>query len=139
MEDAAHLETSVPAETVVGTVPDELLSQLRQLLADPWPGLCDTMAVNETKTFACRLEILAEQWHCKPLTVYAGKLRHDAETYAVNDLEKHLGEFAVLVETFAQNKERNLTDESSGPTAPTPPDATGSVTAPTLEPENIPK
>lgn len=137
-DDSAYLERSLPEETAPGPVPDELLSQLRQLLADPWPALCNSMPVNETKTFACRLEILGEQWHCKPLTVYAGKLRHDAETYAVNDLEKHLSEFAVLVETFAQNKEKNLADESSGPNAP-PPDAGGSVPAPQLEPGSVPK
>jgi signal transduction histidine kinase/CheY-like chemotaxis protein len=119
-DDSANVETSVPEEAADGPISDELLSQLRQLQADPWPALCNSMAINETKTFACRLEILGEQWHCKPLTAYAGKLRHDAETYAVNDLEKHLGEFAVLVETFAQNKEKSLADESSGPTAPPP-------------------
>jgi signal transduction histidine kinase/CheY-like chemotaxis protein len=137
-DDSAYLETALPAEAPTGPVPDELLSQLRQLLADPWPGLRDSMAVNETKTFACRLEILAVQWHCNQLAAYGAKLRHDAETYAVKDLEKHLGEFAVLVETFAQNKEKNLADEKSGPIAP-PPDAAGSVSAPQLEPGNIPQ
>ncbi|HEV2319902.1 MAG TPA: ATP-binding protein, partial [Verrucomicrobiae bacterium] len=124
--DSMQSESSSPAGTVTGTVSDELLSQLRQLLKEAWPGLCNSMAVNETKTFACRLEILAEQWHCKPLTAYARKLRSDAETYAVNDLEKHLGEFAALVETFVQNKE-NLAKESSGPIAP-PPKTAGSAT-----------
>jgi twitching motility two-component system response regulator PilH len=139
-EDPAHVATSLTAETADGPVPDELLSQLRELLADPWPGLCNSMAVNETKTFACRLEILGEQWHYKPLTAYAAKLRHDAEAYAVNDLEKHLGEFAVLVETFAQNKdkEKSLADESNGPTVP-PPDGGRSVPAPDLESRNVPQ
>jgi signal transduction histidine kinase/CheY-like chemotaxis protein len=137
-DDSAHSETSLPAEAAIGPVPDELLAQLRQLLADPWPGLCDSMAVNETKTFACRLEILGVQWHCSQLAAYGAKLRHDAETYAVNDLEKHLGEFAILVETFAQNKEKSLADEMSGPIAH-PPDAAGIVPAPQLEPGNIPK
>jgi signal transduction histidine kinase/CheY-like chemotaxis protein len=138
VDDSGQVETSLTPETDdAGPVSDELLSQLRQLLADPWPALCNSMAVNETKTFACRLEILAEQWHCKALTAYAGKLRHDAETYAVNDLEKHLGEFSVLVETFAQNKEKNLADERSGPIAPSPNDD-GSARASQLEPDNIP-
>jgi signal transduction histidine kinase/DNA-binding response OmpR family regulator len=136
--ESGDLEPLIPPDTVIGPVSDELLSQLRQLLVDPWPALCNTMAVNETKTFACRLEILAEQWHCKPLTAYAGKLRHDAETYAVSDLEKHLGEFSALVETFAQNKEKSLTDENKGPDAP-PPDAAGSARAPQLEPRDVPQ
>jgi signal transduction histidine kinase/CheY-like chemotaxis protein len=136
--ESADSEPLIPADTAIGPVSDELLSQLRLLLADPWPALCNSMAVNETKTFACRLEILAEQWHCKPLTAYAGKLRHDAETYAVSDLEKHLGEFSALVETFAQNKEKSLTDENKGPDAP-PPDAAGSDRVPHLEPRDVPK
>jgi CheY-like chemotaxis protein len=135
--DMDIIEASLASEGDSGPVPDEVLLQLRQLLADPWPALCNSMAINETKTFACKLEILGEQWHCKPLTAYAGKLRHDAETYAVNDLEKHLGEFAVLVETFGQNKEKSLADESSGRIVPLP-DAGGSAVAPRLEPENIP-
>jgi hypothetical protein len=40
------------------------------------------------------------------LRASAGKLLPDAETYAVADLEKDLGEFAALVEQFAQDKER---------------------------------
>ncbi|MGH7979744.1 MAG: ATP-binding protein, partial [Limisphaerales bacterium] len=134
-ENPARAETFFPGDTAIGVVPDELLSQLRQLLADPWRSLCNSMAVNETKTFACRLEILAEQWHYKPLTAYAGKLRHAAETYAVNDLEKHLGDFAALVETFAQNKEKSLADESSGFNAPLA-DA-GERAAPRLEPGHV--
>jgi signal transduction histidine kinase/CheY-like chemotaxis protein len=128
-ESPGHVESSVPAEPVIWAVADELLSQLRQLLADPWPALCNSMAVNETKTFANRLEILAEQWQCKPLTAYANKLRNDAETYAVNDLEKHLGEFRDLVETFVQNKEKSLVNESSDPCEP-PAIAAGNACAP---------
>jgi hypothetical protein len=99
------LEATVPAEAN-GSIPPELLAKLRQLLSESWPDLCNTMAINKTKTFAQELEILAEQWHYEPLRAYAGKLLQDAETYAVADLEKDLGEFAALVEQFAQDKER---------------------------------
>lgn len=116
-------------DTADEPVSDELISQLRQLLAEPWPALCNSMAVNETKTFACKLEILAEQWHCKPLTVYAVQLRHDSETYAVSEMEKHLGEFAALVAKFAQHKEKNSADERSRSPAP-PPETAGIVPAP---------
>jgi hypothetical protein len=81
------------------------------------------MAINETKSFARQLDILAEQWQYKPLRAYAGKLLHDAETYAVNDLEKHLGEFSALVEQFAQDKEKSITDERG--TAAPPADVAG--------------
>jgi signal transduction histidine kinase/CheY-like chemotaxis protein len=124
---SSHPETAT--DTADEPVSDELISQLRQLLVEPWPDLCNSMAVNETKTFACKLEILAEQWHCKPLTAYAVQLRHDAETYAVSEMEKHLGEFATLVDKFAQHKEKNSADERSRSPAP-PPETAGSVPAP---------
>jgi signal transduction histidine kinase/CheY-like chemotaxis protein len=104
-DSVENSETAVMPEPADGAVPPELLKQLRQLAIEPWPNLCNTMAINETRTFARQLEILADQWHYRPLTIYAGKLLHDAETYAVTDLEKHLGEFAGLIEQFAQHKE----------------------------------
>jgi signal transduction histidine kinase len=114
----------VVAEVPAKPIPPELLKQLQQMLVERWPGLCNSMAINETKTFAYQLDILAEQWHCKPLRAYAGKLLQDAETYAVNDLEKHLGEFSALVEQFAQDKENSITNERGVSDAP-PPDRAG--------------
>jgi signal transduction histidine kinase/CheY-like chemotaxis protein len=78
--------------------PKELISQLRQLLVEPWPTIRDSVAVNESKVFAQGLEGLGERWHCEPLVHYAQKLLRDAENYSVTDLEKHLGEFSALVE-----------------------------------------
>jgi signal transduction histidine kinase len=79
-------------------VTKELVCELRQLLIDPWPTIRDSVAVNESKFFAQRLEDLGQRWQCQPLVDYAQKLLFDAENYAVTDLEKHLGEFAALVE-----------------------------------------
>jgi signal transduction histidine kinase/FixJ family two-component response regulator len=76
----------------------ELLAQLRQLLIEPWPSIRDSVAVNESKNFSRGLEGLGLQWRCQPLIRYAQTLLRDAENYAVTDLEKHLGEFATLVE-----------------------------------------
>jgi two-component system sensor histidine kinase EvgS len=111
------VETQAAMEAPVKPIPGELLKQLQQLLVEPWPGLCNSMAVNEIKTFGRQLDILGEQWHYKPLGDYARQLLHDAETYAVTDLEKHLGEFSVLVEQFAQSKETEGNDGNAG-TAP---------------------
>jgi signal transduction histidine kinase/CheY-like chemotaxis protein len=102
----AFVEAALPTNKANGSIPPELLAQLHQLLRESWPHLSNTMAVNKTKTFARELEILAEQWHYDPLRAYAGELLQDAETYAVADLEKHLGEFPALVEKFAQDKEK---------------------------------
>jgi signal transduction histidine kinase/CheY-like chemotaxis protein len=78
--------------------PKELISQLRRLIVEPWPSIRDSVAINESKVFAQGLEGLGQRWQCEPLVHYAQKLLQDAENYAVTDLEKHLGEFALLVE-----------------------------------------
>jgi signal transduction histidine kinase/CheY-like chemotaxis protein len=82
----------------------ELVDHLRQLLIDPWPSIRDSVAVNESKTFARGLEGLGQRWQCAPLIQYAQTLLRDADNYAVTDLEKHLGEFAALVEQLDQKK-----------------------------------
>jgi signal transduction histidine kinase/DNA-binding response OmpR family regulator len=86
------------ASATFAPAPKELVSQLRRLLIDPWPSIRDSVAVNESKVFAQGLEGLGQRWQCEQLVHYAQKLLLDAENYAVTDLEKHLGEFAALVE-----------------------------------------
>ena len=95
-------KTEKPAPTVA-PAPKELISQLRRLLIEPWPSIRDSVAVNESKLFAQGLEGLGQRWQCEPLVCYAQKLIHDAENYAVTDLEKHLGEFSALVEQLDQD------------------------------------
>ena len=91
------------APATFAPVPKELVSQLRRLILDPWPSIRDSVAVNESKVFAQGLEGLGQSWQCEPLVHYAQKLLHDAENYAVTDLERHLGEFAALVEQLDPN------------------------------------
>jgi signal transduction histidine kinase/FixJ family two-component response regulator len=86
------------ASATVAPAPKELISQLRLLIIEPWPSIRDSVAVNESKVFAQGLEGLGQRWQCEPLVHYSQKLLLDAENYAVTDLEKHLGEFAALVE-----------------------------------------
>ena len=86
------------ASSTFGPAPKELTSQLRQLLIEPWPAIRDSVAINESKAFAQGLQDLGQRWQCPPLVSYAQQLLQDAENYAVTDLEKHLGEFATLVE-----------------------------------------
>ena len=88
-------ETAAPA---LVAVPKELITELRQLLVEPWPAIRDSMAINESKVFAKRLDALGQRWQCRTLVDYAQILIRDAENYAVADLEIHLGEFAALVE-----------------------------------------
>ena len=90
------------ASATVAPVPKELITQLRRLIIEPWPSIRDSVAVNESKVFAQGLEGLGQRWQCEPLVHYAQKLLRDADDYAVIDLEKHLGEFAALVQQLEQ-------------------------------------
>ncbi len=73
-------------------------NQLRTMENNEWPGVRDSLAINETREFAHKLEKLARESGCKPLLSYADALAHYAETYAVDDLEKHLRAFPALIE-----------------------------------------
>jgi signal transduction histidine kinase/CheY-like chemotaxis protein len=100
--DANHAEPPVLVPAMTVPAPKELITQLRRLIIEPWPSIRDSVAINESSVFAQGLEGLGQRWQCQPLTDYAQKLLRDAENYAVTDLEKHLGEFAVLVEQLDQ-------------------------------------
>ena len=98
-------EESAPARpNGAEAYPREFLTQLRQLVLNPWPEIRDSVAINESRIFAKGLEGLGRRWNCQPLIIYAQKLLRDAETYSVLDLEKHLGEFAALVEQLDNDK-----------------------------------
>jgi signal transduction histidine kinase/CheY-like chemotaxis protein len=132
-EAPAKAGNTAPVEAPAGPIPLELLQLLRQMLVKPWPELCNSMAINEIKTFAQQLDIMAKQWQFKPLATYAEQLLYDAETYAVADLEKHLAEFAALVEQFAESKESHEVDKQNGTIAPSP-EAAESVPSSPLPP-----
>ncbi len=100
--ETAGAETVKTPSATVAPAPKELISQLRQLLVEPWPSIRDSVAVNESRVFAEGLEGLGRRWQCEPLVHYAQKILRDTENYAVTDLEKHLGEFAMLVEQLEQ-------------------------------------
>lgn len=72
--------------------------QLRTLEKGEWPGVRDSLAINETREFARKLEKLAREADCGPLLSYGEALAHYAESYAVDDLEKHLRAFPTLIE-----------------------------------------
>jgi signal transduction histidine kinase/CheY-like chemotaxis protein len=90
----------VPADIDGGTaeVSRELLTELRRMCQEEWPGLRDSLAFNEAKAFASRLLNLSQQWRCPVLTTYAMALARSADNYSILDLETHLSEFSALVE-----------------------------------------
>jgi signal transduction histidine kinase/CheY-like chemotaxis protein len=72
--------------------------QLRQLETDTYPAIRDSLAINETRAFAGKLQALGRESRCEPLLTYAEALGHYAETYAVDAMERHLGQFPALIE-----------------------------------------
>jgi CheY-like chemotaxis protein len=95
--------TAGDAPSGASSVPSELIAPMRQLLAEEWPAVNESLAINECKSFAGKLVALAEQWPCQMLTAYAQSLAQHAETYAVVDLEKQLQKFPALVERLERS------------------------------------
>jgi hypothetical protein len=59
--------------------------------------LRDTLAVNETRSFAHNLFTLGQGALCPTLTTYAAALATFADAYAISQMELHLGLFPELV------------------------------------------
>jgi CheY-like chemotaxis protein len=103
------LESPDPAETLQSipiAAPNqaaqwrELALELRQQQADIWPTLRDSLAVNETRTFAHKLFLLGQSAQCAPLATYAATLTTFADSYAIGQMEHHLAAFPKLVESI---------------------------------------
>jgi hypothetical protein len=84
----------------------ELALELRRQEAAHWPALRDSLAVNETRTFAHNLFSLAQVAHCPPLMTYAATLTTLADTYAIGQMEHQLGAFPGLVEVIETSSAR---------------------------------
>jgi signal transduction histidine kinase/CheY-like chemotaxis protein len=89
-----------PPETTPADPPawHRVAKELRVLEKTEWPGVRDSLAINETRVFGKKLEILARDNQCPPLLTFAEALDHYAETYSVDDLERHLRSFPALIE-----------------------------------------
>jgi signal transduction histidine kinase/CheY-like chemotaxis protein len=75
-------------------VPREVLVEVQRLMDAEWPSVRDSAAINESKAFASKLDLLGRRWSCQPLVTYARTLRRHAESYAVVDLENTLLNFS---------------------------------------------
>ena len=84
----------------------ELLAELRRLRGGEWVAIRDSLAINETKQFAAKLEALGQFWRCSPLEDYAGVLAQHAEEYAVTELEAQVSAFPALVDRLEGNTSR---------------------------------
>jgi CheY-like chemotaxis protein len=83
------------------SAPAELVSELRRLQSSEWPTIRDSLAINQTKVFAWKVDSLTKRWPCPPLAGYAQALAHYAEIYEVVELEKQLRRFPLIVEQLA--------------------------------------
>jgi signal transduction histidine kinase/DNA-binding response OmpR family regulator len=78
----------------------ELVLELRRQETALWPTLRDTLAVNETRSFAHNLFALGRTSNCATLTTYAATLTTLADAYAIGKMEQHLGTFPGLIESI---------------------------------------
>jgi CheY-like chemotaxis protein len=92
-------EARVPSSGLKGASPaaQELVRELRRLFAEEWPMIRDNLAINETKSFARKLQSLARNWSCGELAEYAEVLEHRAEVYEVVEIEEQVNDFPALV------------------------------------------
>jgi CheY-like chemotaxis protein len=95
-------ETLAPAKSAdgaTGAARDwaRLAAQLRILEEREWPGVRDSLALNESRAFARRLETLARVSGCGALLAYSETLQRHAEACAVASLEEHLQHFPALI------------------------------------------
>jgi hypothetical protein len=81
----------------------ELTPKLRHQEADEWPNLRDSLAINGTRAFACKLLDLAQAAQCSPLVTYAATLTTFAEGYAISQMESHLAAFPKLIESIERS------------------------------------
>lgn len=78
----------------------ELALELRHQYANTWPRLRDSLAVNETRTFAHKLFLLSQSALCAPLAAYAATLTTFADSYSIGQMELHLAAFPQLIQTI---------------------------------------
>jgi len=91
----------------------ELAVELRRQETGQWPSLRDSLAVNETRTFAHNLFSLGQVAHCAPLTTYAATLATLADTYAIGQMERQLGLFPGLVNSIESSLARPVLAQAS--------------------------
>jgi len=99
--------TAVLATARSAITPEAAAAELLLLQQNQWPGLCDSMAINETVVFAQRLRYLAQMMQSKELTTYADRLAAHAQAYAVGDLERSLAEFPAVIRALEPTREKN--------------------------------
>jgi CheY-like chemotaxis protein len=81
---------------------ENAVRRLRQMQSSSWPVLQKTLAITEAKEFACRLLTIADQADCPPLRSYAADLNRHADSFAADDLERHLAAFPQLIELLEE-------------------------------------
>ncbi len=97
-------EPATPAAPVVEPpAARELVTELQRLMQSEWPAVRDSLAVNETKAFAAKLDALGTRWNSPSVRSYAQTLARQADSYAVVEMEKQLHEFSALVERLEKS------------------------------------
>lgn len=94
-----------PAQDVEDEPAEEwrpMVAELRRLQASSWISVKDAMVMSEISSFATTLAGLGQAARCPRLLEYAARLNKQAEGFALDDLEKSIGEFPALVDELEQ-------------------------------------
>ncbi len=78
---------------------EEAAVELRRIEAADFRVVSESLAINESRAFAGRIEALGHRFECEPLVTYGEAVRHFADAYAVVELERQLKQFPSLIAT----------------------------------------
>ncbi len=88
---------------VFPSLPGEAIAEVERLVEVEWPPVRDSVAINQSKAFASKIDGLGQRWRCPPLIAYAKTIRRHADSYAVADLESALLQFSSIAVELRKN------------------------------------
>jgi signal transduction histidine kinase/CheY-like chemotaxis protein len=113
--ESASRASSLGADlSVLSPLPERVIHwralalDLRSLETGSWQILKDSMAINDTRTFAEVLRKLANAAQCPLLTAYAARMDLLASTYAIGELEEEIARFPALIASIEASYEQLL-------------------------------
>ncbi|MEM7166874.1 MAG: ATP-binding protein [Planctomycetota bacterium] len=103
--DTNPADPTVSAPRVTTAWP-AMLAILEELREDPWPHLCESLAMSEIAAFARNLVQVGEQAACQELSTYGSELGKCAARFEVSKLETQLRSFPEVVVAIAELAEQ---------------------------------
>ncbi len=100
---ASNEQDGEPESFICPPLPGEAIAEVERLVEVEWPPVRDSVAINQSKAFATKVDGLGQRWQCQPLIAYAKTIRRHADSYAVADLESTLLQFSHIAVELRKN------------------------------------